>query len=137
MLIFPCHFFAPYTFTVRHILGCFRLCLQRDTNVPTRNCYPVWGGKSRQSPLLLIYFSDSLNGCSHCPKVWHKTGLICDAPFSRWAMRSFTPSQKSRRNHQIRYDFRERAEAIRYCTNIRRQQQVEQAKSNNYKFQAK
>ena len=25
-----------------------------------------------QSLLLLIYFSDSLNGCSHCTKVWHK-----------------------------------------------------------------
>ena len=115
--------------------------------VPARLAESVWCKKKLQSSLyfllsgfessLLIYFSDSLNGCSHCTKVWHKIYLLCDVLFSRSAMRTFTPSQKSRQNHQIRYDFRgdtKAPEGIRYCTNIRRQQQ-EQAKSN--KFQAK
>ena len=113
--------------------------------VPARLAESVWCKKKLHSPLyfllsgfepslLLIYFSDSLNGCSHCTKVWQKTYPLCDVPFSRSAMRSFTPAQKSRRNHQIRHDFRGDAKAIRYCTNIQRRLR-EQAKSN--KFQTK
>ena len=51
--------------------------------VPARLAESVWYKKKLQSSLyfllsgfqpslLLIYFSDSLNGCSHCTKVWHK-----------------------------------------------------------------
>ena len=91
--------------------------------VPARLAESVWCKKKLQSSLyflvsgfepslLLIYFSDSLNGCSYSTKVWHKTYPLCDVPFSRSAMRTFTPAQKSRRNHQIRYDFRGDAKAI-------------------------
>ena len=51
--------------------------------VPARLAESVWCKKKLQSSLyfllsgfepslLLIYYSDSLNGCSHCTKVWHK-----------------------------------------------------------------
>ena len=51
--------------------------------VPARLAESVWCKKKLQSSLyfllsgfqsslLLIYFSDSLNGCSLCTKVWHK-----------------------------------------------------------------
>ena len=51
--------------------------------VPARLAESVWCKKKLQSSLyfllsgfepslLHIYFSDSLNGCSHCTKVWHK-----------------------------------------------------------------
>ena len=42
-----------------------------------------------QSSLLLIYFRDGPNRCSHYTKVWHRTYPICDAPLSRSARRSF------------------------------------------------
>ena len=118
---------------IKHRAGTVRRqCLVQEkiaVLTPEQSIYFLLSGF--QSSLLLIYFSDSLNGCSHCTKVWHKTYPLCDGPFSRSVTCTFTPSQKSRRNHQIRYDFRNDAKAIRY---IRRRQQ-EQVKSN--KFQAK
>ena len=50
-----------------------------------------------RSSLLLFYFLNRPNRCSHCTKVWHKTYRIYGAPLSRSARRSFAhPSQKSR-----------------------------------------
>lgn len=82
---FPAIFFAPYTFTVRHILRCFRLCLQHDTNVPTRNCYPVWNelhrpGTAKVVSLLSFIFTSAIawTGVHIAPKygtkpVWYAT----------------------------------------------------------------
>ena len=73
-----------------------------------------------QASLLLIYFPDGPNGCSHCTKVWRKTYSICDAPLSRLARHILAASQKSHghsRTH-IRYDFRSGAKAIQYSVNI-------------------
>ena len=73
-----------------------------------------------QASLLLIYFPDGPNGCSHCTKVWRKTYLICDAPLSRLARHILAASQKSHghsRTH-MRYDFRGGAKAIQYSVNI-------------------
>ena len=52
-------------------------------------------------PVLAPIYPLSLHGPnirSHCTKVWHRTYLIYDAPFSRSARRSFAPLQKSCRN---------------------------------------
>jgi len=43
-----------------------------------------------QSLPLLIYFCNSMNRCSHCTKVWHKTDLIGDARLSRLMWHSLT-----------------------------------------------
>ena len=53
-----------------------------------------------QSSLLLIYFRDGPNRCSHCTKLWYRTYPICDAPLSKSARRIFAPSQKSRRHNR-------------------------------------
>ena len=51
-----------------------------------------------QSSLLLIYFREGPNRCSHCSKVWHTEPVRY---VSRSARRSITPSQKSHRNHLV------------------------------------
>ena len=53
-----------------------------------------------QSWLLLIYFRDGPNRCSHSTKVWHKINPICDTPLSRSVRRSFASSEKSRRHNR-------------------------------------
>ena len=81
--------------------------------------------KGFQASLLLIYFRDGPNGCSHCTKVWCKTYPICDAPLSRLAQHTLAASQIARpqtfllvnRTH-IRFDFRGGAKAIQYSVNI-------------------
>ena len=80
--------------------------------VPARLVERVWGTKCHsslqniyfplrwfQSSLLLIYFCDGPNRCSHYTKVWKKTYPICDTLLSRSARRSFAMSQKLR-NHK-------------------------------------
>ena len=69
--------------------------------------------KGFQASLLLIYFRDGPNGCSHCTKVWCKTYPICDAPLSRLAQHTLAASQIARpqtfllvNRTYIRYDFR-------------------------------
>ena len=47
-----------------------------------------------QPSILLIYFFDGPNRCSHCTKIWQKT-------YSRSARRRFAPSQKSRRHNSF------------------------------------
>lgn len=103
--------------------------------VPARLAESVWCKKKLQSSLyfllsgfqpslLLIYFSDSLSGCSHCTKVWHKKPIRY-ATF-HFRDRRCAPSlrhRKSRRNHQIRHDFRGDPNTIRYYTNIPRRLQ--------------
>ena len=72
-----------------------------------------------QASLLLTYFRDGPNGCSHCTKVWRKTYPICSAPLSRSARHILAASQKSHghsRTH-IQYDFRSGAKAIQYSVN--------------------
>ena len=49
--------------------------------------------------LLLIYFRDGPNRCSHYTKLWHRTYPICDTSLSRSARSTFAPSQKSRRHN--------------------------------------
>ena len=48
-----------------------------------------------QSSLVLIYFCNGPNSCSHCTTVWPKTGPLCHA-----ARRSLAPPQKSRRHNR-------------------------------------
>ena len=47
-----------------------------------------------QPSILLIYFCDGPNRCSHCTKIWQKT-------YSRSARRRFAPSQKSHRHNSF------------------------------------
>ena len=95
--------------------------------VPARLAESVWCKKKLQSSLyfllsgfepslLLIYFSDSLNGCSYSPKVWHKTYPLCDVPFSRSAMRTFTPAQKisSKSPNPARFSWRPKHYPVLY-----------------------
>ena len=77
------------------------------------------------SSFLLIHFrDDGPNRCSQCTIVWHGNYPICDAPLSILVRCSFTPSQKSGRNHRFCVwtetlsGFRACAKAIWYSMNI-------------------
>ena len=111
----------PYSFAWRHekpfgIVWATRalggiIRLHTSNIVPAKLAERVWCPKFQSSllniyfrlsgfrpSLLLIYFRDGPNRCSHCTEVWHKTYPICDTPLSRSSWRRFAPSQKSRRH---------------------------------------